>query len=132
MVHLFSTLVLAVGGLFCLATSASSGLRPKLFAESLGLTIANPGGTNEIRAQYSGFFLVAGCLCLAAVATPGLHTYALTVLIVTFGGLLLGRVASLALNRGLSGFTSTIVALYAIDALGLSLSLLALWSEVRA
>jgi hypothetical protein len=44
----------------------------------------------------------------------------------SFGGLIAGRVGSLAINRGFAGYTSTILALYVIDASGLVLALAAI------
>jgi hypothetical protein len=51
-----------------------------------------------------------------------------------YGGLLAGRLASLVLNAGVGGYGPTILALYAIDAIGLALAVasLALDHPVRA
>jgi len=53
------------------------------------------------------------------------------VYIVVFGGLLAGRVVSPALDGGIAGCGRTIVALYAIDATGLALAVVALVLQHR-
>jgi hypothetical protein len=124
--HSFGTFVLVAAVLFCLFTAWSSGFTPKEFAARLGLTIASADGYNEIRAQYSGFFLMTGAICVAAMSGAMSRRSAFIVLAVIFGGLITGRLASLAANRGFGGYTSTILALYAIDATGLILALTAM------
>jgi hypothetical protein len=122
----FSKSVLLLAALFCLFTAAGSGVFPRQFANRLGLTILDTNGYNEIRAQYAGFFLMVAAICIAALAGYINRRSAYTVFAAVFGGLIMGRVASLAINRGFEGYTSTILALYAIDATGLLLALVAI------
>jgi hypothetical protein len=122
----FGESVLVLAALFCFLTAASSGIAPRQFVARLGLSISGVSGYNEVRAQYAGFFLVIGAICVAALLGYVARKSAYVVLAVLFGGLIAGRVASLAINRGFAGYTSTIVALYAIDATGLFLSLAAI------
>jgi Domain of unknown function (DUF4345) len=129
MAHSFGTLVLAIALLFCLATTWSSGTAPGRFAERLGLVLANPGGVNEIRAQYAGFFLAVAAMCAASLAGALPRRTAFVLLAVVFGGLIAGRLVSLALDRGVAGYGPTIRALYAIDAIGFALSLAAIAAE---
>jgi hypothetical protein len=65
--HAFGTFVLVIVSVFFLFTTWSSGTAPGRFAEQLGLAIANAGGSNEIRAQYAGFFLAAATVCMASL-----------------------------------------------------------------
>jgi len=123
---MFGTIVLVIAILFFLFTTWRSGTSPAEFAERLGLNIANPGGYNEIRAQYAGFFLAAALVCASSLAGLVPRHAAFIVLIVIFGGLLAGRVVSLTLDGGIAGYGSTIVALYAIDTIGLALGIAAL------
>jgi hypothetical protein len=51
---------------------------------------------------------------------------AFVLLAAVFGGLIAGRLVSLALNGGLTGYGPMIRALYAIDAIGFALSITAL------
>jgi hypothetical protein len=125
MTHEFGAGVLVVGILFCLMTTWISGTKPAAFAERLGLTIANPGGVNEIRAQYAGFFLAIAAVCAAALAGLLPREAAFVVLGTVFGGLIAGRLASLALNGGVAGYTPSIRALYVIDSLGFGLAIAA-------
>jgi hypothetical protein len=128
---MFGTIVLALAMLFFLYTSWRSGTAPAEFAERLGLSVANAGGYNEIRAQYAGFFFAAALACMASLAGAMPRQAAFIVLAVIFGGLLAGRLVSLALNGGIAGYGHTIVALYAIDASGLALAVTALVLQQR-
>jgi carbon starvation protein CstA len=122
----FGTAVLVVALLFCLLTTLSAGIRPDRFADQLGLKIINAGGTNEVYAQYAGFFLAVAMVCLVALSGHAPRSAAFIVLIAVFGGLIAGRVLSLISNGGTAGFTPMIVSLYAIDAIGLALATMAL------
>ena len=124
--QLFGAVVLTVGGLFFLLTTWSSAAAPGQFAAKLGLAIADAGGLNEIRAQYAGFFLAAALACGGALAGWLPRQAALLVMIVIFGGLIGGRLVSLALDGGIAGYGPTIRMLYAIDAIGLALAVAAL------
>jgi len=124
--HIFGTLVLAIAALFCLLTTWSSAAAPAEFAQRLGLALANAGGYNEIRAQYAGFFLAVAAVCGASLAGVVSRQAAFVVLAVVFGGLILGRLASLALDGGVAGYGPTIRALYVIDAIGFALAITAL------
>jgi len=65
-------------------------------------------------------------VCAAALAGSVARQSAYVLLIVIFGGLIVGRLVSLALNGGFAGYSPTIVALYAVDAIGFTLALTAL------
>src|SRR5262249_35291793 len=125
----YGTFVFVIIPMFFLFTAWSSGTAPAKFAERLGLTVANAGGNNEIRAQYAGFFLAAAVFCAASLAGVASRLAAFNVLVVIFGGLVGGRLVSLTLNRGIVGYTTTILALYAIDALGFTLATTAMVLE---
>jgi len=129
--HGFGTMVLAAAIVFFLITTWSSGADPGKFAARLGLTIANAGGINEIRAQYAGFFLAAAIVCAAALAGIVSRNAAFIVLCAVFGGLIAGRLVSLVMDRSVHGYGSTILALYAIDSIGFALSVSALILEKR-
>jgi hypothetical protein len=127
--HWFGTSVLLGAVLFFLFTAATSGLAPREFAARLGLGISTPAGDNEIRAQYGGFFLAAAALCLAALAGGVSRHFAFLLLAVIFGGLFAGRAVSLILNGGFGGYTATIRALCAVDAIGLLLAITAMAAD---
>jgi hypothetical protein len=126
MSQLFGTAVLVVSGLFCLLTTWSSATAPQQFAARLGLAVADAGGVNEIRAQYAGFFLAAALVCGAALASWVPRQAAFVMLVVIFGGLIGGRLLSLAIDGGMTGYGLTIRALHIIDATGLGLAIAAL------
>ena len=121
----FGTAVLMINILFFLLTTWSSATAPESFAAKLGLGIVNAGGINEVRAQYSGFFLAAALVCTASLFGLLSRQTSFVVLGAVFGGLLAGRLVSLALDGGVAGYGPTILALYAIDAIGLALAVAA-------
>jgi hypothetical protein len=121
--HAFGTYVLVIASISGLLTAWLAGTHPSDFAQSLGLSIANSGGINEVRAQYAGFFLAVSLVCIASLAGAVPRPSAFLLLTVLFAGLIGGRLLSLALNHGTSGYPPAILALYAIDSLGLILSL---------
>ena len=125
----FGVGVLVVAVAFCLMTTWSAVTSPGAFAERLGLTVANPGGSNEVRAQYAGFFFAVAVACIAGLAGAVQREAAYIVLAVVFGGLLAGRIVSLGLDGGMAGYTQTIRALYAIDAIGFALAATALFID---
>jgi hypothetical protein len=127
MSELFGTFVLALCGLFFLLTTWRSAAEPAAFAARLGLGVANAGGVNEIRAQYAGFFFAAALLCGAAlVGLVAPRQSALLAVAMIFGGLIGGRLASLAIDRSVAGYGATIRALLVIDAVGFALAVAAL------
>ena len=113
-----SNIYLVLTALFFAYTAWTSAVAPERFANQLGLSIINAGGINEVRSQYAGFFLAGAILCIMGVAgiVPRSATY--TVLAVTFGGLIGGRLISLLINAGMTGYGPSIRALYVIDGAG--------------
>jgi hypothetical protein len=129
---IFGTSVLAINVLFCLLTAWSSAAEPEGFAAKLGLGIVSAGGLNEVRAQYSGFFLAVAAVCIASLCGFLSRQISFVVMAAVYGGLLAGRMVSLALNAGVTGYGPTILALYAIDALGLVLAVTSLVLDHRS
>lgn len=121
-----STGILAVIAVFFLLTAWQSGTDPAGFAQPLGLSMTNVGGYNEIRAQYGGCFLFAAAVCFAALGGWMSRRSAFVLAIVIFGGLFAGRLVSLWIDGGFSGYGRLIRALYFIDAVGLTLSVTAM------
>jgi hypothetical protein len=121
----FGTAVLVINIVFFLLTTWSSATAPESFAAKLGLGIVNAGGINEVRAQYSGFFLAAALVCTASLFGLLSRQTSFVVVGAVFGGLFAGRLVSLALDGGVAGYGPTILALYAIDAIGLVLAVAA-------
>jgi hypothetical protein len=123
---LFGTAVLVINVLFCLLTVWTSAADPEGFAGKLGLAVLNAGGVNEVRAQYAGFFLAVALVCAASLTGLLSRKVSFVMMAAVFGGLLAGRLASLAFNAGVAGYSPTILALYPIDAVGLALAVAAL------
>jgi hypothetical protein len=125
----YATAVLVIATVFFLFTAWSSGTAPETFAGRLGLKVANAGGVVEIRAQYAGFFLAAALVCLASLAGVLPRQASFVVAGTIFGGLIAGRLASLALDGSTTGYGPTILALYGIDALGFGLAVTAFLAD---
>jgi hypothetical protein len=123
---LFGTAVLVINVLFCLLTVWTSAVDPEGFAGRLGLAVLNAGGVNEVRAQYAGFFLAVAVVCTASLAGLLSRQASFVVMAAVYGGLLAGRLGSLVLNAGIAGYGRTILALYIIDAIGLTLAVVSL------
>jgi hypothetical protein len=126
MAHSVGTIVLVVSAAFCLMTTLMSGVHPEDFSRRLGLQIAGADGSNEIRAQYSGFFLAVSGVCTASLLGVIPRPATFLVLGVVFGGLIAGRLASLVVDRSPGRYGATIRALYAIDSTGFVLAIVAL------
>ena len=126
MPSMFGTAVLVINVLFCLLTVWTSAVDPEGFAAKLGLATVNAGGVNEVRAQYSGFFLAVALVSTASLAGLLSRRSSFVMMAAVFGGLLAGRLVSLAFNAGVAGYGPTILALYPIDAIGLALAVASL------
>src|SRR5260221_8244666 len=120
MPSIFGTAVLVSNILFFLLTTWSSATAPESFAAKLGLGIVNTGGINEIRAQYSGFFLAAALVCAASLFGLLSRQTSFVVFGAVFGGLVPRRLVSLALHARVPGYRPTLLPLYVIYALGLT------------
>jgi hypothetical protein len=132
MEHKFGAAVLVIAAFFGAVTAVTAAARPEWFAGQLGLKIANVGGVSEIRAQYAGFFLAVALVCAAALLGWLPRQTGFVVLATVFGGLIVSRLISLAINGGVAGFGPTIRALYLVDSVGFALSTAAFIMDNRA
>ncbi|MBL4789522.1 MAG: DUF4345 family protein [Kordiimonadaceae bacterium] len=112
------TILLTVFGVFFVYTGAYSMVAPERFARMLSLETLKRSGEIEIRAQYGGFFLAAGLSQFLALAGYMELATALIISLVIFGGLIAGRLIALMLPGTDARISSSIRALYAIDAIG--------------
>jgi len=119
------TIVLVAASLFFAWTNWISFRFPRQFGQNLGFTIGGLDGLNEIRAQYGGFFLAAALINALALLGVFSHQTSFVVNAVVFGGLITGRMASLALDGGVTGYGGSIRALFFIDAAGFVLTIAA-------
>jgi Domain of unknown function (DUF4345) len=125
----FEKIVLSVVSLFFLWTSCTSFRFPRQFAERLGFMIRGLDGLNEIRAQYGGFFLAAALVNALSLFGVLPRQTSFIVNAAIFGGLIIGRVASLAFDGGINGYGGTIRALFVIDSVGFALMIAAYFLE---
>ena len=72
--------------------------------------------------QYLIAFLAAALVCTASLFGQLSRQTSFVVLGAIYGGLLAGRLVSFGLNAGVAGYGPTILVLYAVDAIGLSLA----------
>ena len=111
MEHKFGAAVLVIAAFFGAVTAVTAAARPEWFAGQLGLKVA-----------YAGFFLAVALVCAAALLGWLPRQTGFVVLATVFGGLIVSRLISLAINGGVAGFGPTIRALYLVDSVGFALS----------
>jgi hypothetical protein len=127
---MFGTFVLGIGSLFFIGTGLNAFATPKQFAARLGLTLPGADGMNEIRAQYGGFFLAAGLFLAGTLLGSLPRQGGIALMVVIFGGLIAGRLVSVALDRSFAGYGPTIRALFVVDSCGFLASLAVLTHAV--
>ncbi|NOX83841.1 MAG: DUF4345 domain-containing protein [Alphaproteobacteria bacterium] len=127
MVHIFLDVVLLIIGLFYIYTGVASFITPHDFAKKLGMKTQGRSGEIEVRAQYGGFFFVAGLTQLAPLFGLMGYTIAYAISLTIFGGLILGRVGGALAGRKGEELLPLIRALYPIDGLGAGLAGLGLY-----
>jgi hypothetical protein len=117
---------LALQASFSFYTSFLAFLYPTRLAGQLGFSLVGSAGLNELRSQYGGFFFAVGLTQLLSLFGVVPLQAGIAAGLVTFGGLMLGRLVSLTANGGFDGYTRTISALVFLDTLGFMLSFAAL------
>jgi hypothetical protein len=125
----FERAILLITSLFFAWTSLTSLRFPRQFAQPLGFTIGGLDGLNEIRAQYGGFFLAAALVNAMSLFGVLPRQAGFVVNGAIFGGLIAGRMASLAIDGGINGYGGAIRALFFIDAVGFALTMAAFFWE---
>jgi hypothetical protein len=125
----FERVFLLVTSLFFAWTSWTSLKFPRQFAQPLGFTIGGLDGLNEIRAQYGGFFLAAALVNALSLFGVLPRQTGFVVNCSIFGGLIAGRVASLAVDGGINGYGGVIRALFFVDAVGFALTITAFFLD---
>lgn len=107
--------------LLCAAVWLSVGapglLRPALLLEPVGVALEGPDASSEARALYGGLHLALGGLYLIAVVRPRLHRPLLGLWTLLVGGLVAGRLVSLAVDGPPLGLARVLLAL---EVLGLA------------
>jgi hypothetical protein len=125
----FGTVFLIASALFTALTSWTSFTAPGGFGKQIGYVLAGMDGRNEIRAQYGGFFLAVTIASVLALAGVIPRQAGFLINAVVFGGLITGRVVSLAVDSGMSGYSPFIRLLFVIDATGFILSMTSLYLD---
>lgn len=91
-------------------------LDPDLLVESAGVAASTATGSTELRAMYGGLQAALGALSLAGALRPSLARPALVSLVAVASGLLLARLAGLALDGGYTSYTGGALAFEAMMA----------------
>jgi hypothetical protein len=125
----FLPMVLMASALFTAWTGFSSLTAPTEFGKQIGYSVAGMDGRNEVRAQYGGFFLAVTLASVLALTGVVPRQAGFLVNAVVFGGLIAGRLASLAIDGGLGGYGPVIRALFVIDTTGFTLSIIAFFMD---
>jgi hypothetical protein len=128
--NLFADAVCAIEAFFFAYTGWLGFAQPRALSDRLGLQPSGAAGLNEVRSQYGGFYGA-----LAIVQAAGLlgwlpMTAALGAGLLAFGGLMLGRLASVVVDGSLRKYTPTLKWLTFLDPLGFFLTLSALAVEI--
>jgi hypothetical protein len=97
-------LVLGLAGIAFLAVGVMSLVTPAAGMAPFGMALPTPSAVNEIRANYGGMHLAMGAFYLWAAARPAWRRAALLVLALFTGGLVVGRLVSLAADGAPNAF----------------------------
>jgi hypothetical protein len=116
----FDQLFLGVVGVVFLGLGAFNLFSPVAGMAGFEMQIASVSALNEIRANYGGMHFALGLLFLSGAFLRALKVTALLVVALFTGGLVLGRLLSLALDGMPNLFVS---GLFALEALGCSVAI---------
>lgn len=97
MKHLTTT-VLILGLIAALYIATKAIVSPETVLSNLGISIIDANGRNEIRGQYGGFFSAIALMLVFALMNTLSRTLALQVLLITIGGVLFGRLLTIAIE----------------------------------
>lgn len=98
------------------------------FLAAMDVEILGPGGMNEIRAQYGGFFAAVTIVCMLGITGRIRPSAALILMAAIYGGVLFGRLVSLGLDgpETFWSYPGLLQRAHLIDFLGLILTAIAL------
>lgn len=98
------------------------------FLNAMDVEILGPGGMNEIRAQYGGFFAAVTIVCVLGIFGRIRPSAALILMAAIYGGVLFGRLVSLGLDgvEVFSAYPPLLQRAHVIDLVGLIWSLAAI------
>lgn len=94
----FAVGVLILNGLVLIGIGLGGLVAPGLLLDPVGITLNRVGPLNEIRAGYGGMHLGVGLFILWMASRPSQRRTGLTLAVLFMGGLVLGRVLSLAID----------------------------------
>ena len=126
---MFQKFVLLLGCLIAAYISVRALTAPEAVLENFGLLVEEADGRNEIRGQYGGFFGAVGVALALSLSGRLPVRFGLGVMLVTIGGVLMGRLLSVAIEGPsvLATYSSGIKAFILVDILLVGLTLAALW-----
>lgn len=130
---MFAKIVLILGAVMSAYIGVNALGSPGTVLTDFGVVVPGADGRNEIRGQYGGFFIVLAIVMALSVIGKLPERFGLGVFLMTVGGVLLGRIASLILEGPsiFSSYSTNIQALHAVDTILVILTILALRSVKR-
>lgn len=95
---MFQRVVLVLGIIVATYISVRALTAPQEVLSNFGLVVEGADGRNEIRGQYGGFFGAVSLALIACLFNRLPVRFGLGLLLVTVGGVLFGRIASLLIE----------------------------------
>lgn len=95
---MFQRLVLIVGASLSIAVGIYALLTPQTALTIFGFIVETPETQNQIRAQFGGYYIMAGLAMLGSLFGYFREHFGLGTIIIFAGGLFFGRVASLVIE----------------------------------
>ena len=124
---MFAKFVLALGALVAFFIGYMALSNPAGVLTDYGVIVSDANGRNEIRGQYGGYFIVLAGVMIASLLGKLPQKFGLGVFMMTVGGILLGRIASLIIE-GPAVFATYSPGIKALLAIDLTLTLLAFFA----
>jgi len=125
---MFRKLVLVIGAIVATYISFRALTAPESVLSNFGLMVEGVDGRNEVRGQYGGFFGAVALTMVLSLMGRLSERFGLLVLLITVGGVLAGRLASVALEGPsvIAAYSSGIKTFIIVDIVIVALTLIAL------
>ena len=123
--HPLVAITLVLGLVLGLGIGLRAISAPEALMAGFGTVLGSTDATNEVRAQYGGFYLALGLVCGLGLRRRADPRLGLVALLMTVGGVLAGRIVSIAID-GADTASTFILLLLAADVVYVVLAALAL------
>ncbi|MEO1137075.1 MAG: DUF4345 family protein [Pseudomonadota bacterium] len=128
---MFRKFVLLLGVVVAGYVSYLGLVAPEAALGDYGVIAMGPDGRNEIRAQYGGFYFAVAVVLILSAAGRLPERFGLGLLLVSVGGVLLGRLASLVIEGPaiFAQYSDGLKLFYAVDIVLVLLAVMALMQK---